>query len=308
MKKILFFLFLFTAPAAFAQIDLDSMANSMANSAPPAREFVRATFKTTRIINFPNTENVGKHILDFRISHRFGDLNSGAYNAFGLDGPACIRIAFDYGITNYLQVGIARTSIDKLIEGSAKWRILRQTTDNKMPVSLTWYATMNYTAMKDPNAAITGYDKYNHLVDRFSYAHCLMLGRKFSDKFSIELNGFFIHYNIVDNILDKNDIFAVGFSGRYKLTSRTAITWEYAYRINKYNSNPAISYYDPIGVGFDIETGGHVFQVHITNAFGMNEVQYIPFSTSNPFKGGLRVGFNISRVFTTGKKDPNNTW
>lgn len=309
MKKIFILLFLIAPFFVSAQTpeDLLRMADSLdAASQPAGKDYTHATFKGTRLINFPTVETMGKSALDFRIQHRFGEFNSGAYNAFGLDGGACIRLSFDYGITDWLQVGIGRTSQDKLADVSFKARLLRQTTDNKIPITITWMSTLNYTFLKDPRLSVNGTDKYHYPLDRISYANSLVIGRKFSDRFSLEAHGFWVHYNIVDLISDKNDIFAAGISGRFKLTKRFAITFEYARHLNQYSSKSVLdNYFDPLGIGFDLETGGHVFQVHFTNQFGMNEAQYIPYTTSNWFKGGIRLGFNISRVFAIGHKGGN---
>ncbi|CAN5423600.1 DUF5777 family beta-barrel protein [soil metagenome] len=317
MKHIFAFVLIFASLFASAQPDdMQRMADSLDALNKPAHEFTSATFKGTSLINFPTVETVGIHGLDFRIAHRFGEFynkNSGtsaAYNAFGLDGGACIRLSFDYGITKWLQVGIGRTSQDKLADGSVKIRALRQTTDNKMPVSLTIQTGLNYTFMHDPNKSSTGIDKYHYPVDRMSYGTAIVLGRKFSERFSIEFNGFYVHYNIVDHATDKNDIFAAGISGRYKVTKRMAITFEYAYTSPDFYSPIGSTnygkYHNPFGIGIDMETGGHVFQLHFTNQFGMNEAQYIPYTSSDFFKGGIRLGFNISRVFAIGHHDPNS--
>ncbi len=304
MRKIFTLLFLFASLHLFSQTEIDEMqrmADSLEAAEQTGHDLTSATFKGTKLINFPTVETMGKRALDFRIAHRFGDFSSGAYNAFGLDGGASIRLSFDYGITNWLTVGIGRSSVDKLADGSVKVRILRQTIDNHMPVSVTLMSSLNYTFLRDPNA-VNGIDKYAYAVDRISYATSLVVGRKFSDDFPIQLNGFYIHYNIVDKITDSNAMFAAGFSGRYKVTKRVAITFEYAHRINKYSLKYG-EYHDPIGIGVDLETGGHVFQLHFTNQFGMNEAQYIPYTTSNFWKGDIRLGFNISRVFSIGGKD-----
>ncbi len=312
MKKFLSLLILFSGLHLFSQVDdMQHMMDSLNALNAPKHEIVSATFKATRVINFPTNETVGVHGLDFRIAHRFGEFNdqSGnpAYNAFGLDGGACIRLSLDYGIKDWLMVGVGRTSVDKLADASVKARILRQTTDNHMPVSLTVQSSLNYTFIHDPNKAVTGVDKYHYPVDRISYSNCLIIARKFTDKLSIEINGFWIHYNIVDHVTDKNDIMAVGFSARYKLKSRVALTIEYAHRLNQYtNPETQKTFYDPLGIGIDLETGGHVFQMHFTNQFGMNEAQYIPYTTSNWMKLGFRLGFNISRVFATGHHDKNS--
>lgn len=305
MKKYFTIFALCFSIASFAQVDdmqamMDSIAAADAASSS-AKEFTIATFKTTRIVNFPSSETTGKKLLDFRIMHRFGEVTSGFDNFFGLDGPAGIKIAFDYGINSWMTVGIGRSSYDKMIDGNFKARLLRQTTDNKTPISITYQGIMNVTAKKDPRVA-QGINKYANVTSRFSYSNSITIARKFSDKLSLEVHGFHVHYNMTDSRTDKNDIFAAGFSGRFKLTARMALTFEYAYRLNNYVEDKSV-YQDPMAIGLDIETGGHVFQVHITNGYGINEVQFIPYSTSNIFKGQLRLGFNISRVFTTGKHE-----
>jgi hypothetical protein len=306
MKKILLSALLFSSFHLFAQIDdLQRMADSLDALNTPVKDYTNATFKATQIIGFPTTETMGKGAVDILISHRFGDIASGngnpAYNAFGLDGGACIRLALDHGITDWLQVGIGRTSADKLADASVKIKLLRQTTDNKTPLSMTLQSKINYTFLHDPNAAFTGVDKWHYPVDRISYTNTLVVARKFSENLSLELNEFFIHYNIVDHAIDKNNIFATGISGRYKVSKRFAITFEYAYRVNKYIADKTI-YHDPFGIGFDLETGGHVFQVSFSNEYGMNEAQFIPYNTSDWLKGNIRVGFNIARVFAKSPK------
>lgn len=312
MKKIIALLFLFSGLHLAAQVDdMQRMTDSLNALNEPAHDYTSATFKGTRVINFPTVETVGKHGLDFRIAHRFGEFNdqSGnpAYNAFGLDGGACIRLSLDYGVNDRMMVGVGRTSKDKLADASIKYKLLRQTTDNHMPVTVTAMGVFNWTFIHDPNKAVTGVDKYHYPIDRISYVSALVIGRKFNEKLSIELNGFWVHYNIVDNTTDKNDIFAAGISARYKLKSRVALTFEYAHRLNPYTDPVTMkTFFDPLGIGIDLETGGHIFQMHFTNQFGMNEAQYIPYTTSNWMKLGFRLGFNISRVFATGNHGKNS--
>lgn len=307
MKKILFVFLIIASQRSIAQDDvMQRMADSLNGLINPIHEFTAASFKATRVINFPTLETVGKNALDFRIAHRFGEFANGngnpAYNAFGLDGAACIRLSLDYGIKDWLMVGIGRTSEDKLADASFKIRIFRQTTDNHIPVSVTLHSGINYTFLKDPNKVITGVDKFIYPANRISYATCLIIGRKINQRLTLELNEFYIHYNIVDFASDKNDIFATGISGRYKISKRFAVTFEYAYRIGNYTSKIK-TFHDPLGIGFDLETGGHIFQFHFTNQFGMNEVQYIPYTKSDWLKGNIRLGFNISRMFAIKNKN-----
>jgi hypothetical protein len=289
MKKIYCILSLsLISLAGFAQEDMMKLLDdSVTNSGKPKKEFTTATFKGTRLINFHTVETVGKRSLDFRISHRFGDFNTGANNAFGLDGPASIHIGFDYSYDGRLMFGIGRCSSEKKLDGLIKYRLIRQTTDNSMPLSVTLVSAMYCTTLK-------GLAKYSYELNRLSYSHQVIIGRKFSERLSLEMAPIFIHYNIVDSLSDLNDMFAIQFSGRYKFRKRAAITFEYGLRVSKYTNQ---KYYDSAGIGVDLETGGHVFQMHFVNSFGILEDQFIPHTTSNWMRGGIKLGFNISRVF-----------
>jgi hypothetical protein len=315
MKKYITLFALLISLGASAQEDMQAYLDSInaAESANKPKDYVTATYKTTRIVNFPSSETTGKKLLDFRIMHRFGEVYSGSGpffkdflgNFFGLDGPAGIKIAFDYGVNEWLTFGIGRSSYDKIVDGNVKARILRQTMDGKMPFTLTYQGIMNVTTKSDPRAS-QGIDKYGLFTSRLSYSNTLTIARKFNDKLSLQLTGFHCHFNMVDFADYENDVIAVGLAGRIKLTARMALTFEYAYRVNQYVPDKG-AYQDPFAIGLDIETGGHVFQVHITNGYGINEVQFIPYSTSALAKGQLRLGFNISRVFVMGKHE-GSTW
>jgi hypothetical protein len=191
--------------------------------------------------------------------------------------------------------GAGRSSYEKMYDGFLKYRLMRQAIDNGPAVSITLFAGMYYTAQKDQNAAINGYDKYEFTSSRFSYVYEAMVARKFTPRFSLQLAPFFVHYNIVERITDKNDCYGVAGVMRYKFTKRQAITAEYAYRINNYSNS---SYYNSLGIGWEIETGGHVFQVHVTNSYGIADNQYLMFTNTQWNNMGVRLGFNISRVFT----------
>ncbi len=262
---------------------------------PKKKDFVGYTFKSTRIVNFHTIETQGKRTLDFRISHRFGFLSSGPNNFWGLDGSADIRLGLEYSITDRLQVGIGRTSSHKVVDGFVKYRILRQTTDNSMPVSVTGLAISDLITEK-VNTDANGFNKYHYFTDRFCYVYQLMIARKFNEKLSLQVSPTLVHYNIVDTLGDKNDIYGLVVMGRYKLSKRFALTVEYCFRLNKYVQSFS-SYNGCFAFGFDLETGGHVFQIHFTNSLGIDEAHSIPFTTGNPLKGDLRLGFNISRAF-----------
>lgn len=286
---LLLFIFAFYANAQ------DDLLESLESEQPKKKEFVLATFKGTRLINQHTVETLGAGSLDVRIAHRFGDFSSGAYNLWGLDGPATIRLGFDYAITDRLMVGVGRTNYNKMFDGFIKYRILRQTTDNSMPVSVTWLSTGNIIGLKDPI-------KYQYFTSRLVFMHQVMIARKFSERLSLQVAPTYIHYNLVQALTDKNDMFATALSGRFKITRSVAITAEYVVRVSNYGLNDFQNYHNSAGVGFDIETGGHVFQVFVTNSYAINPVQVIPYTSSSWGKGNVRLGFNISRVFSLKRK------
>lgn len=294
-KGFLFFSILFYMQlSSFAQNTPDLLA--LLDSVQPEKkepEFTTAAFKNGHLINQHTIETVGKRSLDFRISHHFGDFNSGAYNAWGLDGGANIRLALDYSYDGRFLVGIGRSSFEKMVDGSLKYKILRQKKGSSMPLSMVLVSTFFYTNQKLKD--VNGNNAYPYLTNRFSYSHELIVGRKFSEKFSLQLAPIFIHYNIVPNITDKNDVYALLLATRYKVTKRFAIDFETGYCLNKYTNT---TYYNATAVGFEIETGGHVFQMFFTNSAGMVESQFVSRTQSTWKDFGIKLGFNISRVFS----------
>lgn len=292
MRKLILLSILLNAFVVFSQDD--DLEKLLEQNGPKAKDFVSASFKTTRLINFHTLETVGRRSLDFRISHRFGDINSGAYNAWGIDGGASIRLALEYSFDGRFMFGIGRTSYQKMADGFLKYRLLRQTTDNKMPITVTLFTSAYHTFMKDPHQG-TGLPAYYEKVsDRVSYVNQIIIGRKFSEAFSFQIAPTHVHYNLVYDATDKNDMFLIAAALRLKYTKRQAITIEYAYRLNKYTN---AVFYDSFGIGWEIETGGHVFQMHLTNSFGLADNQFYTYTTGSWKNFGIRLGFNISRVF-----------
>lgn len=257
--------------------------------------YTTATFKTTRLVNGHSVENVARGVLDVKISHRFGNINEGGYELFGLD-KATMRMGFDYGITRYLMVGVGRSTYQKTYDGYFKLKILQQSRGKrKMPITLSYVPTIALKTLKYEDPAIK-----NYYSSRLSYTHQLIIGRKFSEGTSLQLMPTFVHQNLVKSATDPNDILAIGFGGRQKLTKRLSFNFEYYYQIPGYKLQGSTN---SLSLGFDIETGGHVFQLHFTNSQGMNERSFIAGNTGKWEKGDILFGFNISRVFTIGKKD-----
>jgi Membrane bound beta barrel domain (DUF5777) len=267
----------------FADLDNESK-NADAN----VTDYATATFKSTRIVNGHSIETIGKNNLDFRISHRFGYLNSGGYNLFGLD-QATMRMGLDYGVTNRLMVGLGRSNTDKEYDIFAKYKLLRQSTGKcKMPISVTYLGSaMHYTQK--------GSDEIN-FTNRTSYANQLLISRKFNDAISLQLAPTWVHINMVNLSSEKNDLFSLGIGGRVKISKRVAITADYYHQLNQ-----LVGTTNSLSVGVDIETGGHVFQLHFTNSLGMTERAFITNTTGDWGKGDIHFGFNITRLFVLKK-------
>jgi len=293
MRRLSFtFLFFLIPLGIFAQDDLMNLLNK---DAPKEINYTTATFKSTRIMNGHSIERMPEGQLDVRISHRFGTLNSGAYNFFGLD-QSNIHLGLEYGITNWLMVGVGRSEFEKTYDGFAKFSILRQSTGLKeMPVSVSVVTSIALKTIKFPDQTRT-----NYFTSRLAYVAQVLVARKISEGFSLQLTPSYIHRNLVATELDPNDILALGAGARLKLTKRVSLNGEYYYIANqKTYMNPQI--YNPLSLGFDIETGGHVFQLFFTNSLGMTEKQFIGATTGQWKKGDIHFGFNISRVFTLKK-------
>lgn len=277
---------------AVAQTNLDSF---LVKDEAPVK--VIATFKATRIVNAQSIETVKKGILDFRITHHFGDVagtGGGVHTLYGFDNASDIRFGFEYGITDRLTAGFGRSKIAENLDLFIKYRLLQQTADNKMPVSITIFANTAITPQINKVA-------YAEFVNRFSYVYELLIARKFNERFSLQLMPLFLHRNYIDNPADNNDVFSLGVGGRFKITKRFAILADYYYTFSNYLTTEN-AFYAPLGIGVEIETGGHVFQMFLTNNTAIIENAYIANTRSSWSKGEFRLGFTISRDFAIGKK------
>src|SRR5688572_17280377 len=219
-KLLLLFTFFAISPTVFAQDDLLSLIEDE----KPQTEFAKASFKTTRVINSQSMENAAAGVLDMKISHRFGPLNGGAYELFGLDA-ATIRIGLDYGVSDHLMVGVGRSSVEKTFDGFLKYKLLRQSSGaRKMPVSVLWFSSIALNSLKWANS-----ERENYFSSRLTYTHQLILGRKFSEGFTLQLMPTVIHRNLIATPAEKHDVLAMGAALRQKLTRRLAINAEYYY-------------------------------------------------------------------------------
>lgn len=261
-------------------------------------DYATASFKANRVVNGHSIENTAKGVLDTKFSHRFNPLRNGLYDILGLDG-ASIRIGADYGVTDRFMIGFGRSTYEKTYDGFAKYKILRQCSGAKnIPITLAYVidAQINSLKFADP-------DRDNNFSDRLAFTHQLLIGRKFSSNLSLQLMPTVLHRNLTTSPKDKNDVFAIGAAGRIKLTKRVALNAEYYYVPDGQVEAP---FSNSLSIGFDIETGGHVFQLHFTNSAYMTYKGFLIESNEDWFfkndagkmLSGIRFGFNISRVFT----------
>lgn len=287
------FIFLFLIIIANPLFAQDDLMKSLEGDVDNTPLYTTGTFKSTRVINSQSVELLAAKHLDFRISHRFGKLNSGAYNFFGLD-QATIRLALEYGITNWLNAGFGRSSLNKTFDGFLKIKLLRQRADHssKMPISLVWFSDMTLQSQKTSDVYIN-----SHTSGRLAYTHQLIIGRKFNDWLSLQVSPTLVHFNYTQDSLQKNDIIATAIGGRCKISKRISINADYILCHNRLKNS---GYENSFALGVDIETGGHVFQLHVTNSQGMVEPLFIANTTGKVFKGDLFYGFNISRQFNLG--------
>ena len=283
MKKIVLFL-LFCNVAVFAQDDLLLLLGDDKNYK------ISSTFKGVKIVNGQSVELVSKGDLLFLIQHRFGTLNSGGYNLYGLDNSQ-VRFGLDYGVNDWVSVGLGRSSFLKTIDAKSKIKLMSQSKGEKaFPVSLVWYSSVFFK-----QAIWEDMQKESYVMtDQMSYAHQLLLARKMNSNLSIQFSPTLVHKNVV---LEGNahDLLSVGFGARHKLSSRISVNAEYFLQLNEEAT------INPLSIGVDIETGGHVFQLHLSNSAAMFERAFIHETTGNWLDGDIYFGFNISRVFTLKK-------
>jgi len=282
---ILVFLILILSNNLFSQT-LDDILDQESLTNPSV---VTGTFNGTRIMNGHSIETREKGVLEFIIQHRFGRLNSGSYELFGLD-QANIRFGLEYALTDDFAIALGRSSFEKTYDSYLKYRLLKQKTGNKsVPLSITLFASGAEKTLRD---YLPG--EKPSFSDRLAYTSQVLFARKFNSHFSLQITPTLIHYNTVPSSIDPKNIFAVGIGSKVKISKHISINGEYYYAANSFES---VNTKNSIALGFDIETGGHVFQLIFTNSRAMIEKGFISESTGDFFNGDIHFGFNISRDF-----------
>jgi hypothetical protein len=278
----------------------DSLLNSLSSS--DGAEPVIAAFKSTRLILSSTTETNKKNNLNFIVVHRFGDIagaEGGGKTLWGFDNSSDIYIGFEYGLTNNLDINFGRSKYEQLLDLGLKYSLLRQTSDNSIPVALTLIV----------NAGLKPYqvntNVFNDYTNRLSYFYQAIFSRKFSSRFSLEVAPAFLRTNLPFPYISGNEknIFALSAAGRLKVTKHMGIVVDYAHPFSSFRQNSkSPAFYDPSAVGFEIETGGHVFTMNFSNAQAISPINYLSDTESKWTKGQYRFGFAIARIFDMNHK------
>lgn len=279
MKNFILLFFLFPL-LTFSQTDLLSGVET-----PSAKEKVTSAFKALKIVNLESTKLAAKGDLYFVVAHRFGSIKDGFEGFYGLDN-ANTQIKFIYGVTNELNVSAARSEF--AYDFATKYMLFPQIKDG-FPVTIAGFNSLSINNTLKESL----YPKLQ-FKDRLTYVAQLLISRKFSEKLSLEIVPSFFHQNFVEDVDQSNTQYAIGFGGRYKFAKRWSLNMDYAAHLNR---APNSLYKNPLSIGFDLETGGHVFQMHFTSSQAIDEAGYLGRTTGDWTKGDVFFGFNLARVF-----------
>lgn len=285
IKIVLIAFFLFINIKVNAQDELFRELDSL----PVTKEIAISAFKGLQICNMQSTKLAAKGEWYFLVSHRFGDLKNGFNTFFGLD-EAYTKIGGIYGIADWLSFSASRHSYQKIFEFAFKYRLANQQVDG-FPVTIVGYHTLDINT--DLDTKLYPKLKFN---DRLAFSSQVIASRKFSNSFSAEMAAIFIHKNLYDNSVDQQSLYLLGAGTRYKVSKRLSVNLEYASRLNL-NRNTRSAFRDPLSIGLDIETGGHVFQMVFSNTQPMNDVALFSNAGGNWEKGSVYFGFNLYRNF-----------
>ncbi len=284
MKRLFTAIIIFSL--AYPLCAQDDLLAALETEQDKEKVLIEATFKGTRLINGHSIETRKKGVMDFIIAHRFGTVDGGIYELFGLDN-ASIRIGLEYAFTDRLYLGFGRNSFEKTYDGFVKYRLARQSTGKgASPISLTWLSSMAIKTLKNPDFELT-------LTDRVATTNQVLIARKMNSSISLQLMPTWVHRNLIGETDLNNDVYALGMGGRIKFSQRLALCIEYYHQFQQLNENTK----NPLAIGFDLETGGHVFQLQFTNATSMVPKGFISETSNDFFDGQIHFGFNISRTF-----------
>jgi hypothetical protein len=292
MRVILFVFLIFTVFTRPARAQTDDIFSELDALTVKNDSEVLAAFKATRVILAPSIERVQKNQLHFRVSHLFSSLSTGYHNLFGLDQLVNMNLSLEYGINNRIQVGMSRSNkTDKTLMPNLKLSLLRQTAGEKpFPFYLSYFGQTDLKTNRYADQA-----RNNYFAGRLDYVNMLLLGRKMNQNLSLQLSPAWLHRNLTETPAEPNDMYALGFSGRYMLNGHLSVNWEYFYLLP--TADIIQAKLNPLSLGIDIETGGHVFQLYLTNALALHPGKFLLNQNENFLRGNIQFGFSIMREF-----------
>lgn len=266
----------------------DALLNALSTDSTKQADI---TFRSTRLILSQTTETIHRNTLNFMVIHRFGDFsgtNGGGQIFYGLDAVNDVYIGFEYGINDNLNVDLGRSTVGRLVNLDLKYALLKQTTDNSMPVSFTLYG----------GAAVNTYGVYTTFGDRMNYLAQAILSKTIAHRLSLQISPTYVDYtrpnpNVPGN---KTNFFSVSAAARFKFAKHASVIVDYAHPFSDFRNNNS-AFHDPLGFGIEVETGGHVFTINVTNSRSVYENSYLSNTQESYSAGQYRIGFTISRIF-----------
>lgn len=289
--------FLFCVNISFAQNDMLAVLEAEVDNEV---SYVRAAWKSPVLINAYTTETERKGVLDFKISHRFGNIggqSGGGHSLFGLDRASNIRFSFDYGITEEFQVGIGRSKTNENIDGLVKYKFLKQKKEST-PITAVILSNTAFTPKRDPSG------NFSKIAHRFSFINQLIIGSKLNSRFSVLFSASHFHKNLVVQVAnfsvprDQYDLFSFGLGTRYRITKKLSVVGEYNHTLGELRNSTNFEYYHPFSCGIELETGGHVFHINLSNSSGLIFQDLLDTGVDSWTDGGFKLGFRISRFFS----------
>jgi hypothetical protein len=275
----------------------------------PNTEYV---FPTSKIVNSQTTETIRKNFLAVNLSQRFENayhstvknpLNSAAHNFFGLGSISDIRFSLDYGLTNYLTLGLGRSKFKEMFDGTFKWRMLTQTTANR-PVSITFYGNIGFSTMSTEKLYAGVVPIKKNEFHRLQYCSQLLIARKINEEISLQMMPTYVYRNFIKLDVntknfaeDKNGLFSMGFAARLKLSKKATFVFDYFYNASAFQNKNPLGYFNAFGVGMEVRVRGRVFNFNFTNSDAILESNFMPYTRSTWLRGQFKLGFNVSKWF-----------
>jgi hypothetical protein len=290
--KVITFIFLIAVSgfSAWSQTDSLDFGNE------PEKKIIRSAFDGSTIINSQSTNVNDAGQLSVIIAHRFGTVKEGFYNFYGID-EAAMRLGFEYGVTNKVTLGIGRSTAGKNYDGYLKYRLITQTkgaASGNIPITVTLFVSSAFSSQK--LRVLNQNNDRNYFIDNLVHTYQTIVSRQLSSRFSLQVSPTVIHKNLVETASQPHNIYALGSGLRMKVRGKLSINVDYSY-VWKEDLSAGVKLYNPIGIGMEVVTGGHVFKLHFTNSVGMIEKEYLTNTTDNFFKGQMRFGFTLLRSF-----------